>query len=168
MKSRPTKAKRTLADFIRGNPVDNSEDFAELSLDFAELSLDEPAAVPSQPTQSETKKPAKKKKSPPKSTKPTKTGLAPKEPPSQAPSPTPAGDEQLPTLANPAPAFLDAIADLADFRNCLDRWVKQETFYWDGAWLGAVGPLACSAQRILKRPLLILVAHHQDAETLAR
>ncbi len=161
MKSRPTKAKRTLADFIRGNPVDNSEDFAELS-------LDEPAAVPSQPPQSETKKPAKKKKSPPKSTKPTKTGLAPKEPPSQAPSPTPAGDEQLPTLANPAPAFLDAIADLADFRNCLDRWVKQETFYWDGAWLGAVGPLACSAQRILKRPLLILVAHHQDAETLAR
>ncbi|MFM8399130.1 MAG: hypothetical protein ACKOAH_14970, partial [Pirellula sp.] len=116
-------------------------------------------AIPSPPAQSETKKPAKKKKSSPKS--------PPNDSPVQDPSPTPASDE-LPAVANPAPAFLDAIADLADFRTCLNRWVKQDAFYWDGAWLGAVGPLACSAQRILKRPLLILVAHHQDAETLAR
>jgi len=69
---------------------------------------------------------------------------------------------------SPAPAFLDAIGQLAEFQSALDRWVRKEPFYWNGAWLGAVAPLACAAQRIERRPMMILVAHHQDAEVLAR
>jgi transcription-repair coupling factor (superfamily II helicase) len=161
MKSRPTKAKRTLADFIRGNPADTPEDLPDTSL-VEQPTTEKQTSPPSKTTQSETKKPAKKPAQKKSSPKTAKTKPSPSEPS--------VNEESLraPLQVNPAPAFLDAIGELADFQVALDRWVKQDTFYWDGAWLGAVAPLACAAQKIQQRPLLILVAHHQDADTLAR
>jgi transcription-repair coupling factor (superfamily II helicase) len=161
MKSRPTKAKRTLADFIRGNPTDTPEDLSHTPL-VEPTTPQKQTSPPSKTTQSDTKKPAKKPAQKKSSPKTAKTKPSPSEPS--------VNEESLraPLQVNPAPAFLDAIGELADFQVALDRWVKQDTFYWDGAWLGAVAPLACAAQKIQQRPLLILVAHHQDADTLAR
>ncbi|MFZ4081133.1 MAG: transcription-repair coupling factor [Pirellula sp.] len=176
MKSRPTKAKRTLADFIRGNPADSLADSQADSLAHADLEFQECVEPPARAEpRSKTKRPAKKKSSAkPKSDGSQSDGSQPPIPElsetevleAEPAEQEPASNDRL--QANPAPAFLDAIVDLADFRSALDRWVRKETFYWDGAWLGAVAPLACAAQRLTRRPLLILVAHHQDAETLAR
>ena len=158
------KAKRTLADFIRGTPVDFPEELSEevagqLRLEASERSekgIEKPAAKKS----TRRKKPSAQQKSG--AQDPSAEGLrdglpkASKEPMTEAASP------------NPAPAFLDAISEIAEFRSALNRWTSRDTFYWDGAWLGSVAPLACAAQRIERRPILVLVAHHQDAETLAR
>lgn len=159
MKSRPTKAKRTLSDFIRGTPVE-SQDPAVPELGNLDAQL--PSGLSSE---SNPKRATKKKK-----------GSEPKEAypeiPSR-PSDTDTDTDKAAELSgvqptSPAPAFLDAIGQLAEFQSALDRWVRKEPFYWNGAWLGAVAPLACAAQRIERRPMMILVAHHQDAEVLAR
>ncbi|MFM8572705.1 MAG: transcription-repair coupling factor [Pirellula sp.] len=134
MKPRSSKAKRTLADFIRGTPVDFPE---ESSADLTE-------SAPQQPPQ-------------------------PKELLKEAMKPGATETASVNSAqVNPAQAFLEAITELADFRSALERWIGRDTFYWDGAWLGAIAPLACAAQKLKRRALLILVAHHQDAETLAR
>ena len=69
---------------------------------------------------------------------------------------------------NPAEAFLEAIAGLEDFQSVVGRWVAGKPFYWEGAWGGAVAPLVCAVRRKLGRPLLVLVAHHQEGESIAR
>jgi transcription-repair coupling factor (superfamily II helicase) len=69
---------------------------------------------------------------------------------------------------NPAEAFLEAIAGLGDFQSAVGRWVSGKPFYWEGAWGGAVAPLVCAVRRKVGRPLLVLVAHHQEAESTAR
>ena len=155
MKSRPTKAKRTLSDFIRGNPVESQDPAVpELGNPDAEL----PSGLSSE---SNPKRATKRKK-----------GSEPREAYPEIPS-RPSDTETAAELSevqptSPARAFLDAIGQLPDFQSALDRWVRKEPFYWNGAWLGAVAPLACAAQRIERRPMMILVAHHQDAEVLAR
>lgn len=157
MKSRPTKAKRTLSDFIRGTPVE-SQDPAVPELGNLDAQL--PSGLSSE---SNPKRATKKKK-----------GSEPKEAYPEIPSrPSDTDTDKAAELSevqptSPAPAFLDAIGQLAEFQSALDRWVRKEPFYWNGAWLGAVAPLACAAQRIERRPMMILVAHHQDAEVLAR
>lgn len=153
MKSRPTKSKRTLADFIRGTPVDFPD---EISEELAEqVSLQTTQTTENQIEKPAAKKSTRKKRS---TAQPSPLNEVSTEPMTQAASPTP----------NPAPAFLDAIAELPDFRSALGRWTNRQAFYWDGAWLGSVAPLACAAQKLQRRPILVLVAHHQDAETLAR
>ena len=163
MKSRPTKAKRTLSDFIRGTPVE-SQDLAVPELGNLDAQLPSGLSSESNPRRA-TKK---KKGSEPKEAYPEIPSR-----PSDTDTDTDTDTDKAAELSevqptSPAPAFLDAIGQLAEFQSALDRWVRKEPFYWNGAWLGAVAPLACAAQRIERRPMMILVAHHQDAEVLAR
>jgi len=179
MKSRPTKAKRTLADFIRGTPVEppnqTPEDFSEVEGSAgSESSTDSTKEGSKTKGENKSKKGrASKKKGDSKTDDPSRgtevsDGLIGGESQTSADKTLLETESQEASPPNPAPAFLEAICELSDFRSALKRWIKRDVFYWDGAWLGAIAPLACAAQRLENRPLLILVAHHQDAETLAR
>ncbi|MFO0012594.1 MAG: transcription-repair coupling factor [Planctomycetota bacterium] len=151
MKSRPSRAKRTLADFIRGTPVplervplDEPIDAETFDLASAEslvrmagdegLTESEPAAASqTMPMERASKKGKKEERE-----------------------------------SSPAPALLDAISGLPDFQAAVHDWRDGRPICWEGAWLGAVPPMAAAAVRSLTQPLLIVVAHHQDAETVAR
>jgi transcription-repair coupling factor (superfamily II helicase) len=69
---------------------------------------------------------------------------------------------------SPAPALLAAIHAIGDYQAAIDRWREGVTICWEGAWLGAIAPMVAAAARQLHRPILVVVAHHQDAETVAR
>jgi transcription-repair coupling factor (superfamily II helicase) len=144
MKSRPPRAKRTLADFIRGTPVPVDEPIDSETFDLASaeslirMASDESTVavesqfVPSQPRQSLKEKDHESGES------------------------------------SPAPALLEAIAGLPEFQEAVRAWHSGKAICWEGAWLGAVPPMAAATVRLIKQPLLIVVAHHQDAETVAR
>ncbi|MEQ1826765.1 MAG: hypothetical protein ABL921_12500 [Pirellula sp.] len=64
--------------------------------------------------------------------------------------------------------LLRAIIELDDFQSSALRWARSESVCWEGAWLGAVAPIAAAAVQRFHRPLLVVLAQHQDAETVAR
>lgn len=157
MKPRSPKAKRTLADFIRGDstPTPDTSEIAAQNQPGEDTSPD--AADPHNTDTQNTAKQNTAKQNTAK--QPTKKLQSREE--SLAKSATP-------VESSPASSFLQAIASLPDFRSALDRWKKRNPFYWEGAWLGAVAPLACAARQKSDVPLLILVPHHHDGETIAR
>jgi transcription-repair coupling factor (superfamily II helicase) len=149
MKSRPPRAKRTLADFIRGTPVpvDEAIDLDAIDLDaYDESSAESLIRDALQPPPEPALPPPRKRAGESEASVDTAKAMEP----------------------SPAPALLEAIGALPDFRTALERWQRGETICWEGAWLGAVPPIASAAVRLLQKPLLIVVAHHQDAETVAR
>lgn len=139
MKSRPPKAKRTLADFIRGTPAPDEETIHAETLDLA--SAEALIALANDPELPQPKPPAK---------------------------PKPAAERGNPEEPSPAPALLEAIGAIPAFQAAVDAWQGGQSICWEGAWLGAVPPIAAATVRSCKRPMLIVVAHHQDAETVAR
>ncbi|MEI8210624.1 MAG: transcription-repair coupling factor [Planctomycetota bacterium] len=74
----------------------------------------------------------------------------------------------IPSEPSPAPALVSAIEALPEFRSAMDRWIRNDPISWEGAWLGAVAPMTAAAVRASNRPMLVVVANHQDAETVAR
>lgn len=147
MKPRSPKAKRTLADFIRGDAANTPEEAEETSQNEA-AETEASTAAPPQSTKNVS------------GSKQTSKKLATREESLAKPI--------KPAEVSPAASFLQAIASLPDFRSAFDRWKKRKPFYWEGAWLGAVAPLACAARQKSDAPLLILVPHHHDGETIAR
>ncbi len=184
MKSRSSRAKRTLADFIRGEPAPDATDhsvYDPLDPETNDLASAETlirlAQQANQTIQPATK-PAKKKKkttiadpdaAQSKSTATSRTDEPVSAPRHQAESASNTRSAETKNAEpSPAPALLAAIGDLTEFQTAIDAWQQGDTFCWEGAWLGAVAPLAAATLHRTRRPLLILVAHHQDAETIAR
>ncbi len=64
--------------------------------------------------------------------------------------------------------LLKDITDLEAFRSATDKWAQGESICWEGAWLGAIAPMAAGAVHRFQRPMLVVLAQHQDAETVAR
>ncbi len=64
--------------------------------------------------------------------------------------------------------LLKGITDLQAFREATDKWARGKSVCWEGAWLGAVAPMAAAAVQRFRRPMLVILAQHQDAETVAR
>ena len=64
--------------------------------------------------------------------------------------------------------LLQGITELDAFRDATDKWARGESICWEGAWLGAVAPMAAGAVQRFRRPILVVLAQHQDAETVAR
>ncbi|MFN9713081.1 MAG: transcription-repair coupling factor [Planctomycetota bacterium] len=156
MKSRPPRAKRTLADFIRGTPVPADEPIDAETFDLASAEsllrmASDQLASDQLPSDGELTQPEPVRK-------PRKRRADPELP----------TETEAPVEPSPAPALLEAIGGLAEFQRAARAWQDRQTICWEGAWLGAVAPLASATVRFLKQPLLIVVAHHQDAETVAR
>ena len=198
MKPRPPRAKRTLADFIRGNPIPDEETLAvgaesdgtmadspedspetyDLSSAESLIAMAEQEAARRSNTKAKPKSANSKasvKKGATNSSevpKPKKSQRDPPESRDGSPSPVALGisPETAPEPAepSPAPALLAAIGELPLFQQAIGTWANHETICWEGAWLGAVAPLVAATVAKLNRPVLLLVAHHQDAETVAR
>jgi transcription-repair coupling factor (superfamily II helicase) len=64
--------------------------------------------------------------------------------------------------------LLQGILDLEVFESATDEWSQGQSICWEGAWLGAVAPLAAATAQRFRRPMLVVLAQHQDAETVAR
>lgn len=64
--------------------------------------------------------------------------------------------------------LLQGITGLEAFREATDKWARGSSICWEGAWLGAVAPMAAGAVQRFRRPMLVILAQHQDAETVAR
>lgn len=243
MKSRPPRAKRTLADFIQGKPVpaDSTESddpigspetydlaSAESLLRSAQQAIDDalaaevtPIANPAMPRAPQSRSASRTSKSrsntqpdphslpgAPSSSESSeskpKEGRRRRSPPASddhsgqseartahAPADTPAASREDPSPADvlarrrvqeslatsleevvaepsPAPDLVAAIEAIPEFRSAVDRWMNRDPICWEGAWLGAIAPLAAAAIQRSQRPMLLVVAHHQDAETVAR
>jgi transcription-repair coupling factor (superfamily II helicase) len=151
MKSRSSRAKRTLADFIRGTPVPAEEPIDAETFDLASAESLLQMASDRMASDGELARPKSVRK-------PRHRRAGPELPTENEASVEP----------SPAPALLDAISGLMEFQHAARSWQDRQPICWEGAWLGAVPPLASATVRFLKRPLLIVVAHHQDAETVAR
>ena len=67
-----------------------------------------------------------------------------------------------------ARTLLQGITELKAFREATDKWAAGKSICWEGAWLGAVAPLAAGTAQRFSRPMLVILAQHQDAETVAR
>lgn len=66
------------------------------------------------------------------------------------------------------PEMLDAIIDLPDFQRVTDQWSQKESICWEGAWIGAIAPLVAATWKRFQRPIVIILAQHQDADGVAR
>ena len=64
--------------------------------------------------------------------------------------------------------LLQGITGLEAFREATDKWARGSSVCWEGAWLGSVAPMAAGAVQRFRRPMLVILAQHQDAETVAR
>ena len=64
--------------------------------------------------------------------------------------------------------LLQGITELEAFRDATDKWSRGNSICWEGAWLGAVAPMAAGTVQRFRRPMLVILAQHQDAETVAR
>ncbi len=64
--------------------------------------------------------------------------------------------------------LLQGITGLEAFRDATDKWARGSSICWEGAWLGAVAPMAAGTVQRFRRPMLVILAQHQDAETVAR
>ncbi|MCU0707349.1 MAG: transcription-repair coupling factor [Pirellula sp.] len=158
MKSRSPRAKRTLADFIRGTPEPDDQLPNDASPTLQPIDVETLDLASAESLIAMASDPIFTQKPPPKSdsSKPPKRGATrPKEEPTKRET-------------SPAPALLDAIGSLSDYRAAVKLWEAGKPICWEGAWLGSVAPLAATTVRHLKRPMLIVLAHHQDAETVAR
>lgn len=67
-----------------------------------------------------------------------------------------------------ASELLQGILNRPDFLTASQEWASNQGLCWEGAWLGAIAPLASAVVRQYRRPMLIILAQHQDAETVAR
>ena len=180
MKPQGAKAKRTLADFLNrknsesplADPIDQDTDAVA-----SELSVSPAPTAPKAP---------KKKVS---AVKPKKASKVPSKPASKVP-PKPEMDpaekirqreiqiseatesakqpESVTRKEAQARDLLEGILDLEVFESATDEWSQGQSICWEGAWLGAVAPLAAATAQRFRRPMLVVLAQHQDAETVAR
>lgn len=67
-----------------------------------------------------------------------------------------------------AKQLLEQILDIKGFESSIVQWRNSEPITWEGAWLGAVAPLAAAAWNKYQVPLLVVLSQQQDVETVAR
>jgi transcription-repair coupling factor (superfamily II helicase) len=193
MKPQRPKAKRTLADFLNrkeGPQIDStSEDASAPEESFSEafppppkskvaakkIRTDKPAGqpiaqqnVPNGPTNSSASKGSKKKSVPehkpeidPLEKQRLREAQIQEAEHTAKPDPTTRRETQ-------ARELLQGITGLKAFRDATDKWARGSSICWEGAWLGAVAPMAAGAVQRFRRPMLVILAQHQDAETVAR
>ena len=174
MKARRPKS-RTLADFLkRGADAEVSSEFHDdpNAIESVELAI-ESASEESKATKPKHRT-AKRKQSP--KSKPTTSDdsdFSPEKKKAERASLI----EQSESLEHQSKAvgiqaqaaeLLDGILDIPDYERCARMWAQREPVCWDGAWLGAVAPMAAAAWRKYQRPMLVVLSQHQDVETVAR
>lgn len=64
--------------------------------------------------------------------------------------------------------LLDAIIDHPDFRRVTKAWAEKNPICWEGAWPGAIAPLVAATWRRFQRPIVVVLAQHQDTDGVAR
>jgi len=156
MKPQRPKAQRTLADFLNKKPLHEGNDTPELPL-------------PDKP--SSDSPPVKRRKSKPISD--LKPEMDPAEKLRERDSQinqaaANAQAEQATPREVQARELLKGITELKAFRSATDRWSNGDSICWEGAWLGSVAPMAAATVQRFQRPMLVILAQHQDAETVAR
>ncbi|MCY2985969.1 MAG: transcription-repair coupling factor [Planctomycetota bacterium] len=190
MKPQRPKAKRTLADFLNRKeapqidftiadesaPVESSSEVLPLppkskatakKIRTNKLS-DQPIDQPNGPTKSSASKVTRKKSVPehkpeidPLEKQRLREAQIQEAKHTAKPDPTTRRETQ-------ARELLQGITGLEAFRDATDRWARGSSICWEGAWLGAVAPMAAGAVQRFRRPMLVILAQHQDAETVAR
>lgn len=187
MKPQRPKAKRTLADFVNrksspGEPAEDGVDIDDLASaeslirDYEAQSKNAdvaPAAKKSTPKGASKGATGSKKSSKKSETESQQKPSA--EDPTQRES-TPSTSEQVvvsnsvkePETPSTASILLDELLAYSEFVESLQKWQRKKAICWEGAWLGAVAPIAAAASRHFDQPLLVILSQHQDAETVAR
>ncbi len=192
MKPQRPKAKRTLADFLNRTSSSDSNLNAEEPQGeppIEDLAEAEPAQKPPKSAQKPRKttrasaESASATSTPVESKSPSERKATPKLPPKPEIAPAEkqrqreAQIHEAELTAKPdastrreaqARELLQGITELEAFCFATDKWASGESICWEGAWLGAVAPMAAGAVQRFRRPMLVVLAQHQDAETVAR
>ncbi len=66
------------------------------------------------------------------------------------------------------PELLDALIDHPDFQRVSKDWSRKQPICWEGAWPGAIAPLVAATWKRYQRPIVVVLAQHQDADGVAR
>lgn len=190
MKPQGAKAKRTLADFLNRNNPEPPSDPIDQETDSVNAELVKAAAPTAASRKSKTKtsirtdlassnSEAKQvSKKAPKATKRTPQAAKPEIDPAekirqraaQIEEATEAAQHQTPEMRREAQAreLIQGILDIPDFKPTIANWANRKSICWEGAWLGSVAPVAAATVSQCRRPMLVVLAQHQDAETVAR
>ena len=180
MKPQGAKAKRTLADFLNrknsesplADPIDQDTDAvaSELSVSPAPTAPKAPkkkvSAVKPKPASKVPPKPASKV--PPKPEMDPAEKIRQREIQISEATESAKQPESVTRKEAQARDLLQGILDLEVFESATDEWSQGQSICWEGAWLGAVAPLAAATAQRFRRPMLVVLAQHQDAETVAR
>jgi hypothetical protein len=179
MKPQGAKAKRTLADFLNRNNAAGLVE-GQMELEDIELQTDrtkaelKPSAALAQDVSTGKTKP-KSSPSRVRQSKPEpKPDITPAEKlrqrENQIHEASIAAKESsaLPVQRAKAAELLSGILERPDFQVASQEWADGKGLCWEGAWLGAIAPLASAVVRKNRRPMLIVLAQHQDAETVGR
>lgn len=187
MKPQRAKAKRTLADFLKGNTSNEpTTDEFDLATELVRTEL-EGAALESEKTSRKSVAKATSANRPARKKRPV-SDVAKIEADQHRSNATLDHDEKLrqreaqiheAEVAAQSPdahshkqaqalELLQAVHRLPDYRASSERWAAGQNICWEGAWLGSVAPLAAATVRRFNRPMLVVLAQHQDAETVAR
>lgn len=179
MKPQGAKAKRTLADFLKRN---NAAELPEgqIELEDIELQTDRTKAelranaAPSKEVLAAKTKPnpspsrIRKAKPEPKPDITPEEKLRQRESQIHEASIAAKETHALPVQKAKAAELLSGILERLDFQAASQEWADGKGLCWEGAWLGAIAPLASAVVRQHRRPMLIVLAQHQDAETVGR
>jgi transcription-repair coupling factor (superfamily II helicase) len=186
MKPQRAKAKRTLADFLHRKHSDESDQEVVGSVlghledeDRVSDGPGEPApAKVSLRTDLSQKRPGRKKKAPTKpedvaagagrSEKDHEAIIKQRELQIKEATAAASHDSLAPKKKAQARELLEAIASRQDFCLASEKWATAIPICWEGAWLGAVAPIAAATVQKFQRPVLVVLAQHLDAETVAR
>lgn len=157
MKPKRPKAKRTLADFLNRTDASDSTDAPAGDPEIAPTATVKPAHII--PAAKPEIDPAEKQRL--REAQIHEAELIHKEELTAKPYASTRRETQ-------ARELLQGITELAAFREATDKWARGNSICWEGAWLGAIAPMVAGTVQRFRRPMLVVLAQHQDAETVAR